>query len=112
MDAVLATLDQILDLDKSWLAGVADVPCTFWREPHVVHSEDDGVEKGLVRVIEGTVDKDISVIILGSDDSWHEVQPFLRFECDFALVHEPHFQERLPSTRPFEADSLTASLTA
>ena len=109
MDAVLTGLYQVLDLDKSRLACVAYVSSAPWREPHVVDRENNCVEKRFVRFIKGTVNKNVSVIVLGSDDFWQGIQLRMRGR---ALVDCAEFHECSALPRSFEASSRTASLTA
>ena len=68
----------------------------FGLNPHVIHGEDDRIEERFVCFIERTINKDVSVIVLRSDDFGHEVQPFTLLRRDLAFPDGGIFHERLP----------------
>lgn len=72
VNTVLALFNQILNLVEARLSGIANIFRALRAETHVINCKDNRVEKGLIEVVEGTVDKYVLSELFRTTSVTHE----------------------------------------
>jgi hypothetical protein len=71
MNPITAARDHVHDLIEAGLTSIAGLQCAARLETNDMDGENSRVEKGLVPVIEGTVDEDVTTIV--ADGAVHSI---------------------------------------